>query len=118
MILHANPFAVVRHNQWRLPRVVFHVAHIAAGVLAFAFAMLLDAPSLAPVLATGFALLLKCLWIDWHRTSGRLLHLQPFGRHDPLDVASDLGLALLGALLPPLLVALPAYYVLSLFNGT
>jgi hypothetical protein len=114
-----NPVAIVTHNEWRLPRVVFHLAHVALGLpislLALAFHMPL---AWSVVAAAAIAVLDKCVWLDWHRTSGRLFNPKPFAIGDPWDFVSDLGLTIVGALAPCTRWTPVAIYALSTFNGT
>jgi hypothetical protein len=112
MTLRWNPLALVTHNQIRLPRIVHHAAHVALG-LPFAF---LPIPLWArALLAALFAAYMKRVWIDWHRTSGRLLHLWVPYELDLPDFIADLGFTLLGAILPPPIWWL-AYYPLSVVS--
>jgi hypothetical protein len=108
-----NPFAMTSHNEWRLPRIVFHAVHVLMGVL-FAF---LPLPLWARlVLAGALAIYSKFVWIDWHRTSGRFFHPWVSYTLNAPDFVSDLGLTLLGASLPGAVVMAGGYYVLSTFN--
>lgn len=108
-----NPFAVADHNEWRLPRIVFHLTHVLMGV-PFAF---LPLPLWARlVLAGSLAIYSKFVWIDWRRTSGQFFHPWVGYTLNTPDFVSDLGLTLLGTLLPGVLVTTGAYYVLSTFN--
>lgn len=115
--LRRNPFERVEHNQWRLPRIAFHGAHAAIGLPAWLLGLWLGWP-VALVAGVGLACLDKCVWFNWR--GGRVVWtgFDVIAPHDWADFASDLGLTLLGALLPPVIVALPCYYVLSLVNGT
>lgn len=122
--IHWNPLSVVDHNQHRWPRIAFHAVHVALGVPLALAGDVFHLPGIV-LLAAAFVVqsLAKCIWIDWRRTSGRLLHWTGLHEHEPFDYASDVLLTMLGALV---LVALPAhalgwgiaYYCCSTFNGT
>lgn len=123
-----NPFEIVEHNQWHQSRLFFHASHAAIGLPVAVIAWLLHLPlAFSIAAATALAFADKCLWIDW---AHRQLHWSMFdvkAPHDWADFTSDLGLTVMGAIAPALLVAhgwsaalitLVAYYVLSVFNGT
>lgn len=123
-----NPFENVEHNQWRKPRWFFHLAHVAWGFPAALLGWHAQL-TLAWIVVLGalLAYLDKCLWFNW---KGRAVQWDGFDvtdRHDWADFTSDLGLTVMGAVLPALVVArgfaaagmaVAVYYVLSLFNGT
>jgi hypothetical protein len=94
-----NPFAVATHNQVRAPRFVFHASHIAIG---------------AAVWLVGHWYS-KFVWFDWHRSSGRLFHPWVSYALNPEDFAADLGLTLLGAVMPRPILFVGCYLVLSIF---
>jgi hypothetical protein len=115
-----NPFERVDHNQWHQTRLFFHLAHLAIGLPVWLVVHVAHLP-LAVAIAAGVALAFvdKCLWINWHGARKLNWHLFDVSApHDWADFTSDLGLTLLGALLPPAAIAVPVYYVLSVFNGT
>lgn len=117
-----NPFTVVSHNEHRTARIVFHAAHVAIGLLVGLVAFLIHAP-VAWTVAVAFlaALVDKCIWVDWHRTSGTLLHWTGLhGLDDPWHFASDAGLTILGAVAfsVPWWQLCLAYYPISVVNDT
>lgn len=119
MIFRFNPFMVVRHNQYDWPRIAHHAVHIAIGLPAYALGRFAGWPLSAVVcIAAAFACVDKLVWFDWHRTSGRLLHWSRYRFADPADFVSDLGLTLLGAIVPAPWFFIPIYYALSIINGT
>ena len=113
MTVKFNPFAMANHNEWRLPRIVFHAVHVLMGV-PFAF---LPLPLWARLtLAGALAIYSKFVWLDWKRTSGQFFHPWVTYTLNAPDFVSDLGLTLLGVFLPAPLIFAGAYYVLSLVN--
>jgi hypothetical protein len=112
MTLRWNPLALVKHNQVTLPRIVHHFAHVALGVPLWVLPVPLWARVVLAVLVASYA---KRVWIDWHRTSGRLLHLWVPYELNVADFIADLGFTLLGAILPPPIWWL-AYYPLSVVS--
>src|SRR4051794_20636682 len=100
MILKWNPFALATHNQIRMPRIAHHAAHVALGVAAWLVVGELARGSVAATVAIAIVLAWyeKHVWIDWHRTSGRVFHGWVANTSSPLDWASDLALTVLGAL--------------------
>jgi hypothetical protein len=126
MTLRWNPFTRANHNQWNgWPRAFFHLTHVALGVPFLALGILLHLTwPIVLIIATLCALAEKRVWVDWHRTSGRLFHWTAWEITDWPDFWSDLGLTLLGAGLfitapfTSLVAWLVTFYALSTFNGT
>jgi hypothetical protein len=111
-----NPFAVATHNQVRAPRFVFHASHIAIGAAVWLVGHWFGWPPLVTVLlAAALAIYSKFVWFDWHRSSGRLFHPWVSYALNPEDFAADLGLTLLGAVMPRPIVFVGCYLVLSIF---
>lgn len=116
-----NPFAVVDHNEHRTWRLVFHAAHIAIGLpIALAGRILHADVAWLIAAAVTVAMLDKCSWIDWHRSSGKLLHWTGLhGLGDPWHFVSDAAFTTMGALA----LVMPwwgwcFYYPLSVVNDT
>lgn len=118
MTLQFNPFAVVNHNQHRWPRVGFHLAHVAVGLPAWLLGRWFGLPwAVVALAALGLALLDKCIWIDWKRTSGSVLHwTELHGLDDLWHFTTDAVFTLLGAFLPVWWLALAVYYPCSIVN--
>lgn len=115
MTLRWNPFALVRHNQVRLPRIGHHAVHVLLGVPC----LLLPFPWSVGV-ALLLALYVKHLWVDWGRTSGNLIHPWVDNEAPLLDQVSDAGLTLIGATAGwwtgHLMLLAITYYLLSVVN--
>lgn len=115
-MLRPNPFAVMTHNGVRWPRILHHLVHVALGLpialLARWLGLTLDT---VVVLAFLVAIANKCVWLDLKRRRVVWTGWPPDGI-EPLDFIADEGFTLLGATLPPLWLALPAYYLLSLVS--
>lgn len=120
-----NPVAMATHNGERWPRVVHHLTHILLGagvwVGAWLASFVFGGPYLVPLLGCGMlvAVLDKCEWVDvpdrrlvWTGWPKRPMNWP--------DFAADLGFTLIGATVAcwgaRWWVALPVYYVLSLFS--
>lgn len=117
MTLKLNPFSVVTHNEWTLPRIAFHATHILIGLVVLMIGHLVGAPLwLIATVAVALAIYSKFVWLDWHRTSGTFFHPWVAYAFKPFDFVSDLGLTLLGVFFPAPLIFAGAYYVLSLVN--
>jgi hypothetical protein len=134
MTLRLNPLATHEHNTWTLPRIVFHLTHVAVGLPAAAVAWLLlnvlgvdhvVVAMVAVVLGTALSIVDKLTWLQWGAKMHVTIHWHDFHVQDWPDFWSDFLLTMLGALMYAWafhgwrgwVSALIVLYVLGTFNG-